>query len=71
MSDEEEAVGAWQVILSVVLSGDVREIDEDKAQERLLTKMNLLVAEMRDQFPGRIYDSEIHPCTVSAQMYKV
>jgi len=71
MSDEQEAVGAWQVILSVVLTGDVGSFNENKAQEKLLTKMNLLVAEMRDLFPGQIDVATINPCIIGAQEYEV
>lgn len=55
MNDETgEAIGGWQVVLSVVMNGDMSKLNEDKAQEKLITKMQLLVAEHRDLFPGRI-----------------
>ena len=77
MSDEQEAVeeepevGGWQVVLSVVMTGDVGSFNENKAQEKLLTKMNLLVAEMRDLFPGQIDVATINPCIIGAQEYEV
>ncbi len=71
MNDEEKAVGAWQVVLSVVITGDIDTLHENKAQEKLLAKMNLLVAEMRDQFPGVVDVATINPCIVGMQEYEV
>ena len=64
---EVEGVGAWQSVLSVVMTGDLSKIDEDKAHEKLIIKMNLLVAEMRDLFPGRIEVATVTPWIFSAQ----
>jgi len=71
MSDEQEAVGAWQSVLSVVMNGDLSKLDEDEAQIKLEVKMRLLVAEMRDLFPGRIEVATITPYIIGAQEIEI
>ena len=71
MSDEQEAVGAWQSVLSVVMNGDMSKLDEDEAQIKLEVKMRLLVAEMRDLFPGRIEVATITPYIIGAQEIEI
>jgi len=64
---EVEPTGAWQSVLSIVMNGNLEEIGSDRAHIKLMTKMNLLVAEMRDLFPGRIEVATITPWLVGAQ----
>ena len=63
---EEPTVGGWQVVLSIVMNGDLGTIGEDKAQDKLIVKMTLLVAEMRDLFPGRIDIATLTPCIIGS-----
>lgn len=71
MSDEQEPVGAWQSVLSIVMAGDLSKLDEDEAAAKLDIKMRLLVAEMRDLYPGRILTATITPYIIGAQEIEI
>jgi len=65
MSDEQEAVeeepevGGWQVVLSVVMTGDPSVLDSDTAQQELTSAMVVMVDNIRRRFPGRIEQASI------------
>lgn len=65
--EESEAVGSYQVVLSVVLQGDLSGIEDDPAHRNLVNGMTLLADNIRNNFPGKIVAAEVTDFIIGAE----